>query len=75
MRRLAKTASYWCIHISVATLLTWLLTGNLAAALAVGLLEPTVQAFVFFVHDWLWERDWHAAGGADEPRAQMARQG
>ncbi len=56
MRRIAKTASYWCLHIGVATLLTWLLTGNLRAALAVGLLEPTVQAFVFFAHDWLWDR-------------------
>lgn len=55
MRRIAKTVSYWFLHISVATLLTWLLTGNFHAALAVGLLEPTVQAFVFYVHDWLWD--------------------
>ena len=55
MRRIAKTASYWLLHIGVATLLTWWLTGNLHAALAVGLLEPTVQAFVFYLHDWLWE--------------------
>lgn len=56
MRRLAKTASYWGVHICVATGLTYALTGHLAAAMAVGLLEPTVQAVVFFLHDWLWER-------------------
>jgi uncharacterized membrane protein len=56
MRRVAKTASYWCVHITVAITLAYALTGNLAAAMAIGLLEPTVQAFVFFAHDWLWER-------------------
>ncbi len=56
MRRLAKTGSYWVVHITVAVTLAWFLTGNLAAAMAIGLLEPTVQAVVFFVHEWLWER-------------------
>lgn len=56
MRRVAKTASYWCVHILVAITLAYLLTGNLAAAMAIGFLEPTVQAFVFYLHDWLWER-------------------
>ena len=56
MRRIAKTASYWLVHISVAFTLAYVLTGNLAAAMAMGLLEPTVQALVFFLHDWLWER-------------------
>jgi uncharacterized membrane protein len=56
MRRLAKTGSYWVVHICVAITVAWVLTGNLAAALAIGLLEPTVQAFVFYIHEWLWER-------------------
>jgi uncharacterized membrane protein len=56
MRRLAKTGTYWLTHITVAILVAWAITGNLAAALALGLLEPTVQAFVFFAHEWLWER-------------------
>lgn len=56
MRRLMKTGTYWVTHITVAVLVAWAVTGNLAAALALGLLEPTVQAFVFFIHEWLWER-------------------
>jgi uncharacterized membrane protein len=56
MRRLAKTGSYWVVHITVAVTVAWVLTGNLAAAMAIGLLEPTVQAFVFYIHEWLWER-------------------
>lgn len=56
MRRLAKTASHWVVHISVAVLVAWALTGNLTASLAIGLIEPSVQAFVFYFHDWFWER-------------------
>lgn len=56
MRRIAKTASYWCVHIGVAVMLAYLITGSLAAALAIGLLEPTVQAFVFYFHEWAWDQ-------------------
>lgn len=56
MRRLAKTGSYWLVHITVAITVAWALTGNLAAAMAIGLLEPTVQAVVFYGHEWLWDR-------------------
>ena len=56
MRRIAKTASYWCVHIGVAVTLAYLITGSLAAAMAIGFMEPTVQAFVFYIHEWLWER-------------------
>lgn len=56
MRRLAKTGSYWLVHITVAITVAWALTGNLAAAMAIGLLEPTVQAVVFYAHEWFWDR-------------------
>lgn len=66
MRRLAKTGSYWVVHITVAVMVAWALTGNLAAAMAIGLLEPTVQAFVFYLHEWFWERKGRADGLAGE---------
>jgi uncharacterized membrane protein len=66
MRRLAKTGSYWVVHITVAVSVAWALTGNLAAAMAIGLLEPTIQAFVFYVHEWLWERAAARATVADD---------
>jgi uncharacterized membrane protein len=56
MRSLAKTATYWVLHISVASSLAFALTGDLNAALAIGLLEPSVQAVVFFLHERAWER-------------------
>jgi uncharacterized membrane protein len=66
MRRLAKTGSYWILHITVAVVVAWALTGNLAAALAIGLLEPTVQAVVFYFHEMFWE--WK--GRAPAPAAE-----
>jgi uncharacterized membrane protein len=55
MRLLLKTASYGVVHIVVATAVAYALTGNLAVALSIGLIEPIVQTFVFSLHDWLWE--------------------
>jgi uncharacterized membrane protein len=53
---LAKTASYYLIHISVAAMVAYAVTGNLMASLTLSLLEPTVQAFAFFFHEKAWER-------------------
>lgn len=53
---LAKTGSYYLIHISVAALVAYAVTGNLIASLTLSLLEPTVQAFAFFFHEKAWER-------------------
>ena len=53
---LAKTGSYYLLHISVAAIVAYAVTGNLIASLTLSLLEPTVQAFVFFFHEKAWER-------------------
>ena len=58
-RLLAKTGTYWLCHISVASGLAYLLTGQFEAALAIGLLEPTVQAGVFILHERAWELALH----------------
>ncbi len=67
MTRLLKTGTYWLCHITVAFGLAYLLTGSWRAALAIGLLEPTVQAVVFYVHEIAWERD--LAGAPRVPRS------
>lgn len=55
-KRLAlKTLSYGILHLTVATGVAYALTGNLAIALSIGLIEPFVQTFVFAIHDWVWE--------------------
>ena len=53
---LAKTGSYYLIHITVAACVAYAVTGNLIASLTLSLLEPTVQAFAFFFHEKVWER-------------------
>lgn len=53
-RTLKKTFSYYIMHISVAMLVAYLVTGNLWMALTLSMLEPTVQAFAFFFHEKVW---------------------
>ncbi|WP_119964180.1 DUF2061 domain-containing protein [Simplicispira lacusdiani] len=53
---LLKTGSYYVIHICVAALVAYAITGNLWASLTLSLLEPTVQAVAFFFHEKAWER-------------------
>lgn len=53
---LKKTGSYYLIHISVAAMVAYAVTGNLWASLTLSLLEPTVQAVAFFFHEKAWDR-------------------
>lgn len=53
---LLKTGSYYLIHISVAAMVAYAVTGNLWASLTLSLLEPTVQAVAFFFHEKAWDR-------------------
>ena len=53
---LIKTGSYYVIHICVAALVAYAVTGNFWAALTLSLLEPTVQAVAFFFHEKAWDR-------------------
>ncbi len=61
---LLKTGSYYLIHITVAALVAYAVTGNLIASLTLSLLEPTVQAFAFFFHEKAWERSARKARAA-----------
>ncbi len=53
---LMKTGSYYVIHIGVAAMVAYAVTGNLWASLTLSLLEPTVQAVAFFFHEKAWDR-------------------
>jgi uncharacterized membrane protein len=63
-RTLVKTSSYWIVHVSVAAMVAYAVTGDLITSLTLSLLEPTVQAFAFFAHEKLWE----------SPKSYFARQ-
>ena len=53
---LTKTASYYVIHVVVAAAVAYAVTGHLWAALTLSLLEPSVQAVAYFLHDKAWAR-------------------
>lgn len=53
---LKKTASYYVLHILVASIVAYAVTGNLMMSLTLSLLEPSVQAIAFFFHEKAWER-------------------
>lgn len=53
---LKKTASYYVLHVTVAALVAYAVTGNFWLAVTLSLLEPTVQAFAFFFHEKAWQR-------------------
>ncbi len=53
---LKKTGSYYVTHISVAALVAYAVTGDWVAALTLSLLEPTVQAVVYFFHERAWQK-------------------
>lgn len=55
-RTLKKTLSYYFMHITVAMLVAYLVTGNLIMAVTLSLLEPTVQAFAYFFHEKIWNK-------------------
>lgn len=53
---LKKTATYYLVHVTVAALVAYAVTGNFLLSLTLSLLEPTVQAFAFFFHEKAWQR-------------------
>lgn len=53
---LKKTGSYYVVHVVVASLVAYAVTGNLMVAITLSLLEPTVQAVAFFLHEKAWDR-------------------
>lgn len=55
-RMFKKTFSYYIMHITVAMLVGYFVTGSWAMAIALSLLEPTVQAVAFFFHEKAWEQ-------------------
>jgi uncharacterized membrane protein len=52
----AKTASWGIVHVLITALVVWALTGDAAAALAIGLVEPIVQTFAYAAHERFWNR-------------------
>ena len=57
---LAKTTTYLAIHLVVGFTVAYLITGSVAMAGGIALIEPLANAVAFFFHEKLWKR---ALGG------------
>ena len=51
-----KTMTYGVMHLLVAMAVAYAVTGSLAAAFAIGLLEPAVQTVAYHFHERVWRR-------------------
>ncbi len=55
MRTLFKTGSYAAMHLTVAVIVAFVLTGDWVVALSIGMVEPAIQTLFFALHERLWE--------------------
>ena len=55
-RMFKKTLSYYIMHITGAMVVGYIVTGNVWMAITLSLVEPTVQAVAYFIHERIWEK-------------------
>ena len=55
-RMFKKTLSYYIMHITVALLVGYFVTGSIWMAMTLSILEPTIQAVAYFFHERVWEK-------------------
>lgn len=55
-RDLSKTLSFLALHLLVGFTVAYAFTGSLALAGGIALVEPLVNAVVFFFHERAWNR-------------------
>lgn len=72
-RDLAKTLSFLALHLGVGFTVAYLFTGSAALAGGIALVEPLVNAAVFFFHERAWNRA--GSGGASLLGAVFHRHG
>lgn len=51
-----KPLTYGIMHLAVAIIVAYVLTGNWAVALGIGLIEPMVQTVFYTFHENVWNR-------------------
>jgi uncharacterized membrane protein len=51
-----KTMSFGVMHISVAFLVVWVMTGDWRVGGAAALVEPVVNTVAFYFHERIWNR-------------------
>ncbi len=56
-RDLAKTISFLALHLMVGFTVAYAFTGSIAIASGIALVEPLVNAVVFFFHERAWRSE------------------
>ena len=51
-----KTVTYGIMHFVVAFGVSYALTGSLATASAIAMIEPAIQTVAYFFHERIWEK-------------------
>jgi len=55
-RDLTKTLTFATLHFGVGFGIAYLLTGSLAIASGIALIEPAANTVVFYFHERVWQR-------------------
>lgn len=50
----AKTATYSLMHLVVAFIVAYAVSGDLKIAIGISLIEPVVQTGFYWIHEKLW---------------------
>lgn len=53
-RDVMKTISFAVVHFAVAFAIAYALTGSIAIATGIGLIEPFANSIAFFFHERVW---------------------
>lgn len=73
-RDVQKTASYYVMHMVVAIVVAWAITGSWKIAVSISLVEPLVQSVAYFMHERIWaKRDAESVDTANLSAAEVGR--
>lgn len=53
---LAKTFTYLALHLTIGFSVAYVMTGSLALAGGIAVVEPCINAVAFFFHEKAWKR-------------------
>ncbi len=56
-RMLLKTCSYFIMHVTIAIIVAYIVTGSWLVAATLSIIEPSVQAIAFFFHEKIWSKN------------------
>ena len=66
-RDVLKTLSFAALHFGVAFTVAYALTGSVAIATGIGLIEPLANTVAFYFHERAWQRAEFPGGHLEHP--------